>query len=80
MTPIRGHRRTADLKDWMPAFQREVTALYQSGLDAIAEEAERIGQVRPLPRARRLGEFMPAVIARAHAARFRNHPERSTYP
>jgi hypothetical protein len=75
-----GHRRTADLKDWHPEFTRAVSNLYACGNTAMAEEAERLGYVRPLPRARRLGEFMPAVVARAHAARFRNHPERSTYP
>ena len=80
MTQIPGHRRTADLKDWQPEFVREVTALYRAGLDALAEEAERTGHVRPLPRARRIGELMPAVVARAHAARFSNHPKGSTYP
>jgi hypothetical protein len=78
---IPGHRRTAGvIKDWMPAFIEEVTALYRAGLADLAAEAERTGHVRPLPRARRLAEFMPAVIARAHAARFRNQSERSTDP
>ena len=80
MSPIPGHRRTSGLKDWMPGFNAAVREFYRAGLDALAEEAERRGHVRPLPRMRSVGEFFPVVIARTHAARFRNHPERSAYP
>ncbi|HEY1244172.1 MAG TPA: hypothetical protein VGF29_05005 [Hyphomicrobiaceae bacterium] len=73
MILIPGHKRTPDLKDWEPSFRHAVTELYRAGLGDLAQEAERVGHVRPMPRARRLGELMPAVIARAHAARFRNH-------
>ena len=67
-----GHRRTADIKDWMPGFESEVTALYRAGLDDLAAVAERRGHVRPMPRIPRLGAILKAVLARAHAARFRN--------
>ena len=81
MTQIPGHRRNPNLiKDWQPEFNAAVRELYRVGLDAIAEEAERRGHVWPMTRPRRLGELMPAVIARVHAARFSNHPKGSTYP
>lgn len=75
MIEIPGHHRTPHLKDWMPAFQREVTKLYRAGLADLAEEAERLGHVRPMPRMPSLGEIARVVIARARAARFRNNLE-----
>jgi hypothetical protein len=74
MTTTPSHRRTAHLKDWDPGFQSEVTALYRAGLDDLAAEAERVGHVQPMPRIPRLGAILRAVLARAHAARFRNQP------
>jgi very-short-patch-repair endonuclease len=58
MTGFRGHRRLNNLKDWMPAFAREVTRLHRDGSIVDAEEAERAGHVWPIKPAQSLGEVL----------------------